>query len=82
MDIALQAIPEAPLASAETPGSTPFADAKPIILRNVFFDTGSAELRPESFVELNLLKKLLEENQEMHIQINGHTDNEVLKKTT
>jgi len=40
----------------------------------VFFDTGSAELRTESFVELNWLKILLEENPQINIQINGHTD--------
>ncbi|MEM8906869.1 MAG: OmpA family protein [Bacteroidota bacterium] len=75
LDIALQAIPEAPQANAEAPGITPGMEAKPIILRNVFFDTGSADLRESSFIELNRLKNLLEEHPEMHIQINGHTDN-------
>lgn len=50
------------------------AKAKPVILRNVFFETGSAELKPASVVELNHLKELLEKNPEMKIRINGHTD--------
>jgi outer membrane protein OmpA-like peptidoglycan-associated protein len=51
------------------------AIAKPVVLRNVFFETGSAELKPASVVELNHLKKLLENNPDMKIRINGHTDN-------
>ncbi len=47
---------------------------QPIILKNVFFESGSAELLPTSITELNRLKKLLEDNTELKIQINGHTD--------
>lgn len=74
MEIGLQAIPEK-IASANTPSTTSLPKAKPIILKNVFFETGSAELLNESLVELNQLKKLLEDNPNMRIQINGHTDN-------
>ncbi len=49
--------------------------SKPIILKNVFFETGSAELKPISLTELNKLKKLLDQNPAMRVQINGHTDN-------
>ncbi|MEO1262806.1 MAG: OmpA family protein [Bacteroidota bacterium] len=49
--------------------------SKPIILKNVFFETASAELKNESIAELNRLKKLLDENPTINIQINGHTDN-------
>lgn len=49
--------------------------SKPIVLKNVFFETGSAALKNESLSELNRLKKLLEDNPAIHIQINGHTDN-------
>ena len=49
--------------------------AKPIVLNNVFFDTGSSKLRPESAPELNRLAALLEDYPELYIQINGHTDN-------
>lgn len=48
---------------------------EPIVLENVFFGTASAELKPESKVELDKLKYLLDENKDMHIQLNGHTDN-------
>jgi outer membrane protein OmpA-like peptidoglycan-associated protein len=49
---------------------------KPVILKNVFFSSNSADLRPESELELNKLKQLLEDNPDMRICINGHTDNE------
>ncbi len=45
------------------------------ILRNLFFDTNKAELRPESEVELNKLFNVLQQNQGMVIEISGHTDN-------
>ncbi len=51
------------------------ANAKPIVLKNVFFETGSAALKPESLTELARLKRLLDENPTLKIQINGHTDN-------
>ena len=44
-------------------------------MKNVFFETGSADLKNESIAELDRLKKLLEENGQLKIQINGHTDN-------
>lgn len=46
-----------------------------IVLRNIFFDTGSASLRPESYAELGVLYKLLEDNPKIKIEISGHTDN-------
>jgi flagellar motor protein MotB len=49
--------------------------SKPIVLKNVFFETGSAALRKESLLELARLKSLLDENPMLKIQINGHTDN-------
>jgi outer membrane protein OmpA-like peptidoglycan-associated protein len=54
----------------------PKVENKPIILKNVFFATNSAVLRPESQNELNKLKQLLDENPKMRIRLNGHTDNE------
>ncbi len=70
LDIGLQPIPD-PTATADNG----LPKSKPIILKNVFFETAKAELRPESITELNRLKKLLEENQTLQIQLNGHTDN-------
>ena len=49
--------------------------AKPVVLRNVFFETGSAALRPESTNELDRLLRLLNSSPALRIQINGHTDN-------
>lgn len=51
------------------------AKGKPVVLRNVFFETASAALRPESKEELDRLKQLLTEHPNLKIQINGHTDN-------
>jgi outer membrane protein OmpA-like peptidoglycan-associated protein len=45
-----------------------------IVLSNIFFDSGSAVLRPDSYFELDKLAKLLTENQDIVAQINGHTD--------
>ena len=56
------------------PDSTATA-GKPIVLRNVFFEIGSAELKSESAMELNRLATLLIESPTLRIQINGHTDN-------
>ncbi len=56
-------------------GETPPPKSQPIILKNVFFETGSAALLPQSVLELTRLKNLLEENPKLDIQINGHTDN-------
>ena len=49
--------------------------SKPIVLNNVFFETGSAALQQVSMIELDRLKELLETNANLKIQINGHTDN-------
>lgn len=66
LDIELQPIPM---------DSTGHVTGKPIILRNVFFETGSAALRAESTAELDRLLDLLQDNKNLRIQINGHTDN-------
>jgi outer membrane protein OmpA-like peptidoglycan-associated protein len=46
-----------------------------VVLKNVFFDTGKSELKQESIAEVENLRKLLEKNPHLHVQINGHTDN-------
>lgn len=46
-----------------------------VVLRNIFFETGSAELKPESYVELDKLVELLTQNPKIKIEIAGHTDN-------
>ena len=74
MTIALQPIVEQKEATVSSPTVKPI-ERKPIILRNVFFETASAELLPESTTELNKLILLLTTNPNLNIQINGHTDN-------
>ncbi len=70
LEIALQPIPET-VAEVETVEPK----SKPVILKNIFFETASAQLRPESRTELESLQNLLDENPQLRIQINGHTDN-------
>lgn len=52
------------------------AQEKVIVLQNIFFETGSAELLPTSDPELNKLLWTLRKNTAMNIEIRGHTDNE------
>jgi outer membrane protein OmpA-like peptidoglycan-associated protein/tetratricopeptide (TPR) repeat protein len=66
IEIELQPIPDS------TSSGQP---SRPVVLKNVFFETASASLLPASRNELDRLKKLLEERPGMQIQINGHTDN-------
>jgi len=66
LNIALSAIP----AGTAVPSAN-----KPVTLRNVFFESGSAQLKPESKTELERLKQLLNDHKTLNIQINGHTDN-------
>lgn len=45
------------------------------VLRNVFFETDSSRLLPESEAELDKLVKFLDLNKNISIEISGHTDN-------
>ncbi len=46
-----------------------------IVLKNIFFETNKYNLRPESMAELNKVVALLNDNPNLKIQIDGHTDN-------
>jgi len=46
----------------------------PVVLKNVFFETASADLKPISKIELDMLYNLLNEQSDLRIQLNGHTD--------
>jgi len=46
-----------------------------MILKNIYFEEGESTLRPESFVELGFVVKVLRENPNIQIMISGHTDN-------
>lgn len=61
--------------AAVSAGAAAAAENKPVALRNVFFESGSAQLKPESKTELDRLKQLLNDHKTLNIQINGHTDN-------
>ena len=74
----LQKIANSPQKPADTEGfpkPPKVEEAKPIVLKNVFFETNKADLRKESRTELNKLRLLLTENPTMKIEISGHTDN-------
>jgi outer membrane protein OmpA-like peptidoglycan-associated protein len=45
-----------------------------MVMRNIFFETDSYELKNESIVELNRLLDLLTKNPSMRIEVGGHTD--------
>lgn len=66
---------DVPLQLIEPVSETGETERKPVILKNVFFATASAELLPTSTNELDRLYQLLEDNPDMRVQINGHTDN-------
>jgi outer membrane protein OmpA-like peptidoglycan-associated protein len=53
----------------------PMRQGESMVLRNIFFETDSFNLLPESTAELDQLVNLLKVNKGMHIQISGHTDN-------
>lgn len=53
----------------------PMETGQVIRINNIFFETAKAELKSESFSELNRLVKLMEQNPSMEIALGGHTDN-------
>lgn len=53
----------------------PIVSGETIILKNVFFDTDSYILKPESYPELDKLVVFLTNNKTLKVEIGGHTDN-------
>ncbi|MDR0364277.1 MAG: OmpA family protein [Bacteroidales bacterium] len=49
---------------------------KSAVLRNIFFDFDKVELKPESESELSILMEFLRWNSAVHIEVEGHTDNQ------
>lgn len=47
---------------------------KKVRLNNIFFDFDKYNLKPESYLELDRVVKILKDNPEFHIHIEGHTD--------
>ena len=46
-----------------------------MVLKNIFFDIGKADLKTESVAEVENIRELLITNPNLKVQINGHTDN-------
>lgn len=53
----------------------PVKEGEKTILRNIFFEFDSDQLKPESIVELEKLIEFMGNNPGIRIRINGHTDN-------
>lgn len=54
---------------------TPLETGQTIQLKNIFFDRGRYNLKPESIPELDKLVKLMKDNPNLMIEISGHTNN-------
>ncbi len=54
----------------------PIEIGQTIRLNNIFFDFDKANLKPESYEELDRLVNFLKENKKIEIEISGHTDNQ------
>ena len=46
-----------------------------VVLENIFFETGKATLKAESFPQLEQVLKFLNSNPTIRMEISGHTDN-------
>ncbi|MFT6845151.1 MAG: outer membrane protein OmpA-like peptidoglycan-associated protein [Flavobacteriales bacterium] len=53
---------------------SPIKTGASMVLKNVFFNTGSFELRPASKIELLRFVDLMNKNAAMKIEVGGHTD--------
>ena len=53
----------------------PIETGETIVLKNIFYETDSYALKPESKYELDKIVAFLQSNPLIHIEIRGHTDN-------
>lgn len=53
----------------------PIAVGEKVVLKNIFFDTDESTLKENSKIELDKLIEFLNTNPNLHIEIEGHTDN-------
>ena len=53
----------------------PIKFGEKVVLKNIFFETASYDLLPESKVELEKLLAFMNNNADIRIEIGGHTDN-------
>ncbi|MEP1032592.1 OmpA family protein [Ekhidna sp.] len=54
----------------------PIEKGTKVVLNNIFFELGKAELKPISYVELNKAVDLMKKNPTMVIEVGGHTDSQ------
>jgi len=54
---------------------SPIKKGERTVLKNIFFDTDSYKIKPESYVELENLYNFLIKNPSVKTEISGHTDN-------
>ena len=52
----------------------PLEKNKKVVLQNIFFESGKYDLKTSSAAELNSLTRFLKTNNQMRIEIQGHTD--------
>jgi outer membrane protein OmpA-like peptidoglycan-associated protein/tetratricopeptide (TPR) repeat protein len=69
-----------PVAATSKNLSADFSMIKPeigsvMVLRHILFESGKSDLKPASITELEKVRKLLIDNPNLKVQINGHTDN-------
>lgn len=53
----------------------PIEKGQVVRINNIFFEFGKADLKPESFPDLNRLVALLQAKPKLEIELGGHTDN-------
>lgn len=52
-----------------------------VVLENIFFESGKATLKPESYQQLDQVVTFLQNNKSIRLEISGHTDNTGSLKT-
>ncbi len=52
----------------------PINEGSKTALNNVFFETNSSTLKPDSYLELDRIAKVLNDNKNLFVEIAGHTD--------
>jgi len=56
-------------------GLEPVEIGATVVLENIFFETAKANLKEESFTQLEQVLKFMQSNPTMRMEISGHTDN-------
>ena len=64
---------ELSIAGAET---SDHAVGQVLLLKNLIFELGKAKINPDSYSELDLVVSMMNNNKNMVIQLEGHTDNQ------